>query len=101
MCHSAPQRMSLTCPRQLSGLRSPSGARNGVRAPTKVHGQLLLSHYAGGLCSVTLLGQPIVILNTASVMEDMDSKGAVFSTRPRLPMAGELVGYAQTLVLMP
>ncbi|KAJ7678741.1 cytochrome P450 [Mycena olivaceomarginata] len=45
----------------------------------------------GGLCSVTLLGQPIVILNTSSVMEDMDSKGAVFSTRPRLPMAGELV----------
>ncbi|KAJ7841198.1 cytochrome P450 [Mycena olivaceomarginata] len=45
----------------------------------------------GGLCSVTLLGQPIVILNT----------GPVFSTRPRLPMAGELVGYAQTLVLMP
>ncbi|KAJ7238122.1 cytochrome P450 [Mycena haematopus] len=55
----------------------------------------------GGLCSVTLLGQPIVIINSASMMEDVDSKGAVFSTRPRLPMAGELVGYDQTLVLMP
>ncbi|KAJ6465391.1 cytochrome P450 [Mycena sanguinolenta] len=55
----------------------------------------------GGLCSVTLLGKPIVIINSASVMEDVDSKGAVFSTRPRLPMAGELVGYDQTLVLMP
>ncbi|KAJ7164529.1 cytochrome P450 [Mycena filopes] len=55
----------------------------------------------GGICSVTLLGQPIVILNSASVMEEMDTKGAVFSTRPRLPMAGELVGYNQTLVLMP
>ncbi|KAJ7693199.1 cytochrome P450 [Mycena rosella] len=55
----------------------------------------------GGLCSATLLGQPIVILNSASAMEEMDTKGSVFSTRPRLPMAGELVGYDQTLVLMP
>ncbi|KAJ7105898.1 cytochrome P450 [Mycena epipterygia] len=55
----------------------------------------------GSLCSVTLLGQPIVILNSASAMEEMDTKGPVFSTRPRLPMAGELVGYDQTLVLMP
>ncbi|KAJ6529904.1 cytochrome P450 [Mycena vulgaris] len=55
----------------------------------------------GGTCSVTLLGQPIVILNAASAMEAMDTKGSVFSTRPRLPMGGELVGYAQTVVLMP
>ncbi|KAF7330076.1 OrdA protein [Mycena kentingensis (nom. inval.)] len=55
----------------------------------------------GGICSVTLLGQPIVILNSAAAMEELDSKGAVFSTRPRLPMAGELVGYDQTLVLLP
>ncbi|KAJ7036174.1 cytochrome P450 [Mycena alexandri] len=60
-----------------------------------------LTLHAGGICSVTLLGQPIVILNSASVMEEMDTKSAVFSTRPRLPMAGELVGYDQTLVLMP
>ncbi|KAJ7473585.1 cytochrome P450 [Mycena galericulata] len=49
------------------------------------------------MCSVTLLGQPIVILNTTSAMEEMDTKGSVFSTRPRLPMAGELLGYDQTL----
>ncbi|KAF8209216.1 cytochrome P450 [Mycena galopus ATCC 62051] len=55
----------------------------------------------GGLCSVTLLGQPIVIINSASVMAEVDSKGVAFSTRPRLPMGGELVGYDQTLVLMP
>ncbi|KAJ7440250.1 cytochrome P450 [Mycena latifolia] len=34
-------------------------------------------------------------------MEEMDAKGSVFSTRPRLPMAGELLGYDQTLVLLP
>ncbi|KAF7297433.1 OrdA protein [Mycena indigotica] len=55
----------------------------------------------GGLCSVTFLGQPMIILNSASAMEELDGKGPVFNTRPRLPMAGELVGYNQTLVLMP
>ncbi|KAJ7626977.1 cytochrome P450 [Roridomyces roridus] len=55
----------------------------------------------GRMCSVTLLGQPIVILNSVSALEEMDTtKGSVFSTRPRLPMAGELVGYDQTLVLI-
>ncbi|KAJ7751737.1 cytochrome P450 [Mycena maculata] len=52
----------------------------------------------GPICSVTLLGQQIVILNSAA---EMDTKGSIFSTRPRLPMAGELLGYDQTLVLMP
>ncbi|KAJ7744056.1 cytochrome P450 [Mycena maculata] len=56
---------------------------------------------AGEICSVTLLGQPIVILNSASALEEMDTQGSVFSTRPRLPMGGELCGYDQTLVLMP
>ncbi|KAJ7196390.1 cytochrome P450 [Mycena pura] len=55
----------------------------------------------GGLSSVTLLGQPIIIVNSAAAMEQLDSRGSVFSARPRLPMAGELVGYDQTLVLVP
>ncbi|KAJ6562254.1 cytochrome P450 [Mycena capillaripes] len=76
------------------------GSKWGLAAYENSYGYLL-TYSAGGLCSVTLLGQPIVILNSASVMEEMDTKGPVFSTRPRLPMAGELVGYDQTLVLMP
>ncbi|KAJ6609072.1 cytochrome P450 [Mycena sp. CBHHK59/15] len=55
----------------------------------------------GGICSVTLLGQPIVILNSVSAMEQLDAKGSIYNSRPRLPMAGELVGYVDTLVLMP
>ncbi|KAJ7200845.1 cytochrome P450 [Mycena pura] len=55
----------------------------------------------GGLSSVTLLGQPIVIVNSAATMEQLDTRGSVFSSRPRLPMAGELAGYDQTLVLLP
>ncbi|CAK5274877.1 unnamed protein product [Mycena citricolor] len=55
----------------------------------------------GGLCSVKLLGQPIVVVNTVEAMNALDAKGSVFNTRPRLPMAGELVGYNKTLVLSP
>ncbi|KAK7025826.1 OrdA protein [Favolaschia claudopus] len=55
----------------------------------------------GDICSVSLFGQPIVILNSATIIEDLNENTAAFSTRPRLPMAGELVGYDQTLVLIP
>ncbi|KAK6981371.1 OrdA protein [Favolaschia claudopus] len=55
----------------------------------------------GDICSVSLFGQPIVMLNSATIIEDLNENTAAFSTRPRLPMAGELVGYDQTLVLIP
>lgn len=55
----------------------------------------------GGICSVTLMGQPLVIINSADVMEELDKKGAIYSDRPRLEMGGELVGYNETLVLIP
>ena len=34
-------------------------------------------------------------------MEELDKKGAIYSNRPVLEMGGELVGYSQTLVLIP
>ena len=34
-------------------------------------------------------------------MEELSQKGAIYSDRPRLEMGGELVGYNQTLVLIP
>lgn len=34
-------------------------------------------------------------------MEELDKKGAIYSDRPRLEMGGELVGYSETLVLIP
>ncbi|CAA7260281.1 unnamed protein product [Cyclocybe aegerita] len=56
----------------------------------------------GDLCSVTVLGQPLVIVNSAKVASDMlDKKSAVYSDRPVLQMAGELVGWKNTLVLLP
>ncbi|KAI3603933.1 cytochrome p450 [Moniliophthora roreri] len=55
----------------------------------------------GGICSVTLMGQPMIIINSADIMAELDKKSAIYSDRPRLEMGGELVGYSKTLVLVP
>ncbi len=57
---------------------------------------------AGDICSVTVLGQPLIILNSAQMCKEMlDKKSAIYSDRPVLQMAGELVGWKYTLVLLP
>ncbi|KAH9482477.1 Cytochrome P450 monooxygenase 208 [Psilocybe cubensis] len=56
----------------------------------------------GDICSVTVLGQPVIILNSAKVARDMlDKKSAIYSDRPVLQMGGELVGWKNTMVLLP
>ncbi|KXN86289.1 O-methylsterigmatocystin oxidoreductase [Leucoagaricus sp. SymC.cos] len=56
----------------------------------------------GDICSVTVLGQPLVIINSARIATDMlDKKSAIYSDRPTLQMAGELVGWKNSLVLLP
>ncbi|KAK1216462.1 hypothetical protein PQX77_020931 [Marasmius sp. AFHP31] len=56
----------------------------------------------GKICSVTVLGQTLVILNSASTaVEMLDKHGSVYSDRPIIPMGGELVGWKNTLVLVP
>ncbi|KAJ2915834.1 hypothetical protein MD484_g4605, partial [Candolleomyces efflorescens] len=54
----------------------------------------------GGICSVSLMGRPMVILNTIEALEEFDKKSSIYSERPRLEMGGELVGYSDTLVLL-
>ncbi|KAK0435818.1 cytochrome P450 [Desarmillaria tabescens] len=54
----------------------------------------------GPICSVNLMGQRMIIVNNAKILADLDRKGAIYSDRPRLEMAGELVGYANTIVLL-
>lgn len=56
----------------------------------------------GDICSVTVFGQPLVVINSAQVAVDMlDKKSAIYSDRPTLQMAGELVGWKDSLVLLP
>lgn len=47
------------------------------------------------------MGQPIIIVNAISILHELDKKGALYSDRPRLEMGGELLGYSETLVLLP
>jgi hypothetical protein len=56
----------------------------------------------GDLCSVTVLGQPIIIISNAKVAADMlDRKSSMYSDRPILQMAGDLVGWKHCVCLLP
>lgn len=56
----------------------------------------------GDICSVTVLGQTLIIINSAKIAFDiLDKKSSIYSDRPTLQMGGELVGWKNTLVLLP
>ncbi|KAF8810286.1 cytochrome P450 [Phlegmacium glaucopus] len=56
----------------------------------------------GDIVSISALGQHIVILNSARVaVEMLDKKSAIYSDRPVLQMGGELVGWKNSLALLP
>ncbi|KAH9162720.1 cytochrome P450 [Lactarius sanguifluus] len=55
----------------------------------------------GDLIQMTVLGQPIVILNSPRLASEMfNKKSAIYSSRPHLTMASDLVGWRNTLVLL-
>lgn len=80
-----------------------NGDANMVRCQRLIHfpKTYSLTYVVGGIVSVSAMGQPIIIVNSADVMEELDRKGAFYSDRPRLEMGGELLGYSETLVLIP
>ncbi|TFY83648.1 hypothetical protein EWM64_g367 [Hericium alpestre] len=54
----------------------------------------------GGIVSLNILGQSIIILNTTQAVSDMlDKKSSIYSDRPYLTMACELVGLKKLLGL--
>ncbi|KAJ3485033.1 hypothetical protein NLI96_g5228 [Meripilus lineatus] len=54
----------------------------------------------GGVVSVVLMGQPLVILNSAKAAIDLlEKRSAIYSDRPTVVMGGEIVGWNRTLVL--
>jgi hypothetical protein len=53
----------------------------------------------GPISSLTVLGQTIIIVNSARVADDLlNVQAANFSDRPVLTLAGELAGFNKTLV---
>ncbi|TBU32655.1 cytochrome P450 [Dichomitus squalens] len=56
----------------------------------------------GGIVSVTILGQPYVILNSEKHPKEMlEKKSSIYSSRPVIAFGGELVGWKRILVLQP
>ncbi|RDB28846.1 O-methylsterigmatocystin oxidoreductase [Hypsizygus marmoreus] len=48
----------------------------------------------GGIVHVSVFGQPIIILNSITAINDLfEKRSGIYASRPTLPMAGELVGY--------
>ncbi|KAJ7680690.1 cytochrome P450 [Mycena polygramma] len=56
----------------------------------------------GDVVYLEALGQPIVILGSLTAAHDLlNQRSAIYSSRPRLVMAGELVGFDQAVSIMP
>jgi cytochrome P450 len=54
----------------------------------------------GEICSISVLGTRIVILNSANAAIDvLEKKSAVNSNRPHLTMAGDLAGWGNSFFL--
>ncbi|KAK7471001.1 hypothetical protein VKT23_002414 [Stygiomarasmius scandens] len=55
----------------------------------------------GDISSITILGQTLVILNSAKAAFDiLDKKSSIYSDRPIMQMGGELIGWRNTLALL-
>ncbi|KAJ3509592.1 hypothetical protein NLJ89_g5142 [Agrocybe chaxingu] len=56
----------------------------------------------GDIVSVSIFGEHLIVLNTAqAAFEILDKKSANYSDRPVLELAGEIVGWKNTLLLLP
>ncbi|KAG2033233.1 cytochrome P450 [Suillus americanus] len=56
----------------------------------------------GDITHIEVLGRHIIVLNSVgTAMEMMDSKSTLYSDRPVLHMAGELVGWKESLPFLP
>ncbi|KAG1892828.1 cytochrome P450 [Suillus subluteus] len=56
----------------------------------------------GHMSHIEVLGQHIVVLNSVETAVDMlDSKSAIYSDRPILPVGGELIGWKNVMTLLP
>ncbi|EJD04755.1 cytochrome P450 [Fomitiporia mediterranea MF3/22] len=52
----------------------------------------------GDLIYVAVLGRPMIIVNSAQAARDlMEKKGAIYSSRPRMEIMGEMMGWSKTL----
>jgi hypothetical protein len=67
-----------------------------------LHSSLANCLYPGGIVHVRALGQSIIVLNDVQHAVNMlDKRSSIYSDRPTLTMAGTLVGWDNSNVLLP
>jgi hypothetical protein len=55
----------------------------------------------GDICSITVLGRVIVVINSPDIaFELLDKRSSIYSDRPHFQMAGELAGFKNLLALL-
>lgn len=60
-----------------------------------------LTIIVGDLVQMTILGQPTIIINSPQLaVEILNKKSSIYSSRPHLTMACDLVGWKDVLVLL-
>ncbi|KAJ3929506.1 MAG: cytochrome P450 [Lentinula lateritia] len=60
------------------------------------------SHIYGNIFKVSVFGRTIIVVNSFDIaIELTEKRGAIYSSRPRLIMAGKLMGFNATYPLMP
>lgn len=62
---------------------------------------IFLTLLPGDLVSLSMVGQTMIIINSFSIADALlNRKGSLYSDRPVLPMASELVGWDRTIALL-
>ena len=57
---------------------------------------------AGNIIHLSVFGRPIIVLNSANAALDLlEKRSSIYSDRPRMPMAGELMGWEHNMALTP
>ena len=78
--------------------RQKYGEQN-IHSLRRLHNQFIIA--IGDLIQLTVLGQPTIIINSPQLATDiLSKKSAIYSSRPHLTMACDLVGWKDVLVLL-
>ena len=77
------------------------GERWGMLHSTSILALVSQRSCVGDLMSIVLLGQPMVIINSYKhAYELLEKRSGIYSDRPHMIMAGDIVGWDQILVLL-
>jgi cytochrome P450 len=92
------------CPRRAAGKHSANGVKNGVSLISK-RPWISITEFRipplGDLISISIFGQPVILISSAKVVEDLlEKRSLIYSNRPALIFAGEIVGWSNAIGLL-